>query len=98
MKISVKIYKQGDDVLLAACDEDLLGKVYREGEVCLSVKNSFYRGETIECKGLGNKLELCTIANLVGQSTVEAAIEEGFGEWEDVMKVQGIPHLQIVRM
>ncbi len=89
---------QGEEILLAACDKDLLGKKFKKGEICLSVKRSFYQGETTDGKGLNIQIMRSTIANLVGERTVNTAIDNGFGMEEDVLWVDGIPHLQIVRM
>ncbi len=85
-------------MLLAACDKDILGKKFKKGEICLSVKKSFYQGETTDGKGLYVQITKSTIANLVGERTVNTAIENGFGMKEDVLWVEGVPHLQIVRV
>ncbi|MFP4000487.1 MAG: DUF424 domain-containing protein [Thermoplasmata archaeon] len=98
MDISYQTYDQGSDVLLAACDEDILGRTLENEEVQLKVKESFYGGKKISTERLKRKLETCTIANLVGKNTVEAAIEKGFGDENDVMDIEGVPHLQVVRL
>ncbi len=98
MDILYKTYEQGDELLLAACDKELLGSKFKEGEICLNVKSSFYGGEDIDEEGLSKIMEDCTVANLVGERTVRVAIELGFGKEEDILRVKSIPHLQIVRL
>lgn len=102
MKVSCRIYEQKDDVLLAACDKDLLGSTLKEGEIHLTVKENFYGGEILDIdsdkKKLHAKFKKATIGNLVGSNVVEAAIEAKFGNENDIMRIDGIPHLQIVRM
>lgn len=98
MDISYSIYEQGNDVLLAACDMDLLGETFEEGDIHLDVKESFYGGEDIDREGLQDRFEGITVANLVGEKTVNTAIDYGLGLKEDIMRVEDIPHLQIVRM
>ncbi len=98
MDIVYKTYEQGEDTLLAACDKELLGQKFKEGEICLKVKTSFYQGEETDEKGLTKLLENCTIANLVGERTIEVAVDTEFGRDTDIMMVEGVPHLQIVRL
>jgi hypothetical protein len=40
--ISVKVYHQGDDVVISACDEHLLGKKFRKGKLQIDVAKHFY--------------------------------------------------------
>ncbi len=94
----MKIYEQGVETLLAACDESLLGQVYTEGEIHLDVKESFYGGDIVKNVSLKEKMREATIINLVGSDCVDVAIDMGLGSEGDVMEVQGVPHLQIVRM
>lgn len=98
MEISYNIYNQGEEVLLAACDSDLLGKKFHEGEITLDVKESFYSGERATSSELCTNFEKATIANLIGEKTIDAALSDGFGAEDDILRVDGIPHLQIVRM
>lgn len=98
MKVSYNMYEQGEDTLLAACDEDLLGVTLEEEEVNLKVKEDFYGGDIIDCETLRKKFERATIGNLVGENVVDAAVEAGFGSEADIMRIDGVPHLQIVRL
>ncbi len=96
--ISIKIYKQGNDILIGACDEKLLGKKFTEGKLQINVSKEFYDGERINTDTLKRYLEDATIANLVGEIAVKCAIELGFIDPECVIKIKGIPHAQMVRM
>ena len=50
--ISIKIYQRGNDLLIGACDEELLGKKFEDGKFQIDVKREFYEGiepaETLE--------------------------------------------------
>ena len=96
--ISIKIYKQGNDVLIGACDEKLIGKKFREGKIQIDVSRAFYDGKRINTEALKKYLENATIANLVGDETVNCAIELGVVDPECVLKIKGVPHAQMVRM
>jgi len=96
--ISIKIYKKGNDLLIGACDEELIGKKFEEGQFQIDVSKDFYDGERISPEVLKKYLEEATIANLVGEATVKVAIEMGLIDEDCVIKIKGIPHAQMVRM
>lgn len=98
MSVYYNIYEKKGERMLAACDESLLGETFEEGNMVLDVTESFYGGEIIEAEELKDKFAASTIANLVGEESVKTALEEGFGFEENVLKIEDIPHLQIVRM
>ena len=96
--ISIKIYKQGKDLLVGACDEKLLGKKFEDGKFQIEVKKDFYGGKRVTSEILKTYLVEATIANLVGQETIKCAIEAGIIDPDCVIKIKGIPHAQMVRM
>jgi hypothetical protein len=96
--ISVKIYKQGDDLVIGACDEHLLGKKFRDGKLQIDVARHFYDGERVDVKTLKKFLLDATIANLVGKQTVKCALDLGLVDPAYVLKIKGVPHAQIVTM
>ena len=83
-------------IVLAACDKELLGKEFREGELKLHVDENFYSGEIVELEVFAEKLKQANVANLVGEKVVNKAIELGLANPASVIKIQGIPHVQIV--
>lgn len=95
--MTVRVYKQGDDVLVAACDKHLLGQTFREGEIKLTVNPGFYEGEDADEELLVNRLSLCTVANLVGERVCAIAAAHDFIEKDCVMIIGGVPHAQMVR-
>jgi len=96
--ISIKIYKRGNDILIGACDEKLLGKKFEDKKFQIEVKKEFYDGKRIKPEGLIKYLKEATIANLVGSETVKCAIKIGLIDPESVIKIKGIPHAQMVKM
>jgi hypothetical protein len=96
--ISVKIYRKGNDLLIGACDEDLIGKTLEEGKYFLEVRKEFYDGERVTPKVLKKFLEDATIANLVGEKTIKSAIEIGLIDPDCIIKIKGVPHAQMVQM
>jgi hypothetical protein len=96
--ICVKVYRQGPEVLVAACDEDIVGKTFRSKELKITVSEGFYKGEPCDEDVLVNRLEMATIANLVGEKTLEIAVRRGFVDPGCVLNIGGVPHAQMARM
>ncbi|MFQ5918983.1 MAG: DUF424 domain-containing protein [Thermoplasmata archaeon] len=94
--IRLKVYNQGREVLVAACDAELLGQTLREGELRLEVKPDFYDGVAADREQLLRHLRLATIGNFVGEETVTAALEGGFIEEGGIIRINGVPHAQMV--
>ena len=93
----LRIIKTRGEVLVVICDKDLLGKEFRQGEFRLKVSESFYRGEEASVEKCISALNEATIANLVG-SIVEDAIKAGIIDPHCVMRIQNVPHAQMVRI
>lgn len=96
--ITVKVYRQGAEVLVAACDSDILGKTFRSQGLKLHLSEGFYQGETADEDKLVNRLEMATVANLAGRRTLEIAIRRGFVDAACVIEIGGVPHAQMARM
>jgi uncharacterized protein len=94
--ISIKIYHQGEDLVIGACDEELLGKKFKKGKLQIDCSKRFYDGERIDTKKLEQILNDATIANLVGEKAVKCAIKLGLVDPECILKIKGIPHAQMI--
>ena len=92
--ISIKRTETEQGIVIAACDEELLGKTLGEGEQKLEVSESFYGGEIVTLEEFSDKLKEAKIANLVGEKCVGKAIELGLVLESAVKKIGGIPHAQ----
>ncbi|MHC1679734.1 MAG: DUF424 domain-containing protein [Methanomassiliicoccales archaeon] len=95
--IRVKVHRRGGDVLIAACDNDLIGRKLKEGELRLEVSDEFYGGDRGDEEMLLNRLRMATMANLVGEKVCRIAAEHDFIDGECVMTIEGVPHAQMVR-
>ena len=85
-------------MLLAVCDEELLGKTLKHGKLVFKIQEKFYKGPKMP---VGDAIELIkesTIVNIVGSNVVKRAIEEGLVHPEAVLQISGVPHAQIVKI
>jgi len=97
LEVYVNLKRVGRNVLLAICDCELLGRTLREGKIVFQVKAEFYNGRKASVEEAIGMIDNSTIVNLVGKCCVEKAIAEGYVHPEAVLKIEGIPHAQIVK-
>ena len=98
MTISLKVHRSGRELLVAACDCELLGQTYREGKLRIHVSEDFYGGDRVKEDILVNRLEMATVANLVGRRVIDIAVRHGLVDPECVLVIDGVPHAQMARM
>lgn len=98
MEVYVNLKKIGKNVLLAVCDCELLGKTLREGKIVFHVKDDFYNGRKATLEEAVGMIDNSTIVNLVGKCCVEKAIAKGYVHPEAVLRIDGVPHAQIVKL
>lgn len=98
MDVYVNLKKIGRNVLLSMCDTEILGRTLREGKIVFCVKEDFYRGTRVDVEEAVSMIKSSTIVNMIGKNVVKEAIEKGFVHPEAVLKIEGVPHAQIVRL
>jgi hypothetical protein len=94
----IKLRKIGNNVLLAICDCELIGKTLRDGKIVFCVKEDFYKGVRVHIDEAVDMIANSTIVNMVGKRVVKKAIEKGYVHPEAVLNIEGIPHAQIVKL
>ena len=98
MEAYTNLRKCGEYVLLAACDEELLGTILRDGKLVFKVKEEFYKGPKMPVEDAVELMKESTVVNMVGPNIVKKAIEEGLVHPEAVLDICGVPHAQIVKI
>lgn len=87
-----------EGLLVALCDAEALGETYENGEVTLSVTESFYGGEEVDASGATAALHRAVVANIVGVQAVEVAIEAGVIDEDSVLEVGETRHAQYLKL
>lgn len=98
-KLVVTVRDTPEGAVVAVCDPDCVGDSYEDGDVSLDVSESFYDGadaERLPPEEAMGRLGGATTANLVGERSVEAAIEAGVVDPNTVIEIDGTPHAQVV--
>jgi len=96
VKFRMKVYRVGREVVVAVCDSDIVGKTFREGEVKIEVKESFYGDVDVDEEDVRRALKVATIANITGKRAVKIAIEMGIVDESNVLKIGECWHAQMV--
>ncbi|MBZ6494833.1 DUF424 domain-containing protein [Natrinema longum] len=87
-----------EGLLVAVCDEDVLGETFEEGDLSLTVTEEFYGGDAVDESAAIDSLAQASVANIVGTRAVELAVEAGFVDEANVLEVGATLHAQLLRM
>lgn len=98
MAVFCKKHFSGENSVLAVCDEGLLGKTFEDGKIFFNATESFYKGEIVSMQRLSELLDEFDNINLFGEQSVKAALDKNLADSESVLKICGIPHLQIFKI
>ena len=85
-------------MLLAACDEEILGNILKDGKIVFKIGEEFYKGPKIPIEEAIELMKESTVVNIVGSNIVKKAIEKGLVHPEAVLEICGIPHAQIMKI
>ena len=86
-------------LLVSVCDADVLGETFENGDISLTVTESFYGGddaERVDADAVVDGLRRATVANLVGDRCIDVAVDAGLIDEETVIDVGGTRHAQLL--
>lgn len=98
MDVYVRTIKTAAEVMVAACDAEVLGKIFEEDDLFLEVRMDFYCGDAVPLEDCDQCLTDATILNLVGENIVNKAIGLGLVNPRNVLKIGATVHAQMVRL
>ncbi|MDI9645920.1 MAG: DUF424 domain-containing protein [Archaeoglobales archaeon] len=94
----MKVYRVRGEILVAVCDSELVGKVFKEGDLKIEVKEDFYGSEDFDEEEVKKMLRRATIANITGQKAVDLALKMGLIDKDRILYIANCPHAQMVLM
>ncbi|HDJ96583.1 MAG TPA: DUF424 family protein [Candidatus Aenigmarchaeota archaeon] len=94
----IKTFWTKYNLLVAICDEELLGKTLRFKDVDVKISEKFYGGKVVGEKECIKLMERATIGNLIGEKIIKLALREGFITKKNILYINGIPHAQFVKL
>ena len=95
--MNIKKHITGGKLILAVCDDELIGKIFEEGDMQIDLSSGFYRGEKVDEESAGTVVKKAHMLNIVGEKTLKFFIAQGLVDGDShVLRVKGVPHLQII--
>jgi len=91
MKVFLKIHHRNEIETVACCDEDLLNKVFKEGNLRIEISDYFFGGNLINLDDAINILKQASYFNIVGESIINRAIDCQVLPKEGILNINGIP-------
>lgn len=92
---SYNILEQENDLLLAVCDADILGKTFGSDDIEITVSD-FYKGRECNDKEILRLARKATIINAIGNNIVDLLIKNRLVEVSNVLKIGNVMHAQVV--
>ncbi|MBW6451344.1 MAG: DUF424 family protein [DPANN group archaeon] len=68
----LKTYNTDQGTIIAVCDKDLIGLVFEENNIVLSIDEHFYLGESATIEEILLAIETCFSANITGNKIINA--------------------------
>jgi len=91
MKVYLKIHQRSGIETVACCDEDLLSKVFKEGNLKIEITKQFFGGDLINIKKAVEILKEASYFNIVGEYIIGEVINNKILPKEGVRRINGIP-------
>ena len=92
----VKLHKHQGKVLLSVCDEELLDKIFEDGEKQIDLTVDFYKGDKATKTEASDLMRNVDYLNLVGEKSVNLALEEDLIEEDNIVIIDDIPTAQAI--
>jgi len=96
----MRVHRNGAETVVALCDDGLIGKILTDGKIHIDLQRfgSFYNDRKVEKQTALEALKEATSVNAVGEEAV-AAVKSAFGVNEEaIIRVAGVPHIQIYKL
>ncbi|WP_266079036.1 DUF424 domain-containing protein [Haladaptatus caseinilyticus] len=87
-----------EGLLVAVCDDDVLGETFETDGVSFTVTEEFYGGDEVDESEVVDSLTRASVANIVGTDAVTLAVENGFVDEGSVLELDSTKHAQFLRM
>ncbi|MDE1824025.1 MAG: DUF424 family protein [Candidatus Micrarchaeota archaeon] len=96
----MKRYDTEKGMMIAMCDEELIGREFSEGRAKLDLNKyaSFYKGELLDQEKIKIDIENIYSANVVGERSVAIILKSGMANPEDIKRIKGVEFLQVYKL
>lgn len=88
----LKIHKTPESIIISVCDENLIGKSFKEGKFKICISERFYKGKRHKERDIIEILKTASNVNIVGEKSVNAALKAGIIDRKNIIKIKKVPH------
>lgn len=86
--------------IVAICDKELKGKIFKQGKTVLNIREDFYNGEEKTEKEaieiMQTMIKQDAMFNIIGKKSINTAIKARIVNPKNIKTVQGIPFILIL--
>ena len=91
MKVYIKLHVRNEMDCVACCDETLLSKIFKEGNLRIEISEQFYGGKLVHLEEAIDILSNATNFNIVGENIINHAINCKLLSKDGVQVINGVP-------
>jgi hypothetical protein len=91
MKVYLKVHSKNEIETIACCDEEILNKVFKQGNLRIEISNQFFGGILINIEEAVEILKDASFFNIVGKNITKKAIDCKILPQEGVRVINGVP-------
>jgi uncharacterized protein len=91
MRVYLKIHSTPRFETIACCDEKLLNKVFKQGNLKIEITERFYGGTLMQIEEAIEILLKSSFFNIVGTNIIDLAITRGIVPKEGIRMINGVP-------
>ena len=95
-QVYFRVFKTEKDIMVAVCDADIIGKNFSDGKRKLEINEHFYKGTLGTLDDGIQAMNDATIVNVIGEKIVTKMIQDGIINEHSVIRICGIPHVQLI--
>jgi hypothetical protein len=96
--VVMRVHRARGEIVVAACDADLIGTSLRIGSREVAITSHFYGWRQVSSEELVQAIRQGTIVNLLGTRTVTIAQKAGLLTAGGTGQLGGVPHAEIFQM
>ena len=91
MNVYIKIHCRNEMECIACCDEDLLNRVFKDGNLRIEISEQFFGGNLVSLEDAIEILGEATSFNIVGENIINKAIFCKLLSKDGVRVINGVP-------
>lgn len=96
IKMIVKKHHNGARLILAACDDNLLGQKIEDDTKIIDCSSDFYNGEKISKEDFVILIGKAYMVNAVGKETTNILADKKFANNTEIKFISGVPYINIL--